>query len=330
LSRVSEPALDIDALLAEALEKRRALGLPNEHTNAYRLVHAEGDGLPGLTVDVYDQHLVASLYTEDRGEREDAWLAALARLPFRGVYLKQRPRQANELDEAERRERAPERAVLGESAAPAFEVRENGVPLEVRLGEGLSTGLFLDQRDNRARLMQLAPGKSVLNLFAYSCAFGAVAAASGARRTVNIDVSKPALERGRRNYQLNGIELSEHLFWARDVFETLPKLAKREERFDIVVLDPPSYASTRRGRFSVERDYPDLAEIAMRLLTEGGTLLACLNHHKLDERALRDAVSAAGNSASMHIRELEFVPPPADHEPLRGRVPHLKSAWIRF
>jgi 23S rRNA (cytosine1962-C5)-methyltransferase len=117
---------------------------------------------------------------------------------------------------------------------------------------------------------------------------------------------------------------------ARDVFETLPKLAKRDQRFDIVILDPPSYASTRRGRFSVERDYPELATIAIRLVAEGGSLLACLNHHKLDQRALAEAVSSAGNSASRPLKHLEFLPPPGDHEPLRGRIPHLKSAWIRF
>jgi 23S rRNA (cytosine1962-C5)-methyltransferase len=316
--------------LAEAQHKRRALGLPNAATNAYRLVHAEGDGLEGLTVDVYDRFLVASLYTDEYGEREQGWVRELAALDFAGVYVKRRPRQANELAEGERRERAPELAVTGESAPPSLLVMENGVPFEVRLGDGLSTGLFLDQRDNRARVMQLAPGKSLLNLFAYTCGFGAVAAASSATHTVNIDVARNALERGRRNYELTGNTSDAHTFLARDVFETLPKLARREQRFDLVILDPPSYASTRRGRFSVERDYPELATIAIRLVAEGGSMLACLNHHKLDQRALEKAVSSAGNSASRPVRELEFVAPPTDHEPLRGRIPHLKSAWIRF
>lgn len=321
--------MNLQAQLAQALDKRRALGLPSARTDAYRLVHGESDGLEGLTVDVYGQHLVASSYTDDEPSQR-AWVAALAELDFAGVYLKRRPRQANQLADAERRERAPEHAVAGSSAPAAFVVHEHGVPLEVRLGDGLSTGLFLDQRDNRARLMQLSPGKSVLNLFAYTCAFGAAAALAGARRTVNVDVSKAVLERGRRNYALSGIASEEHAFLARDVFETLPKLAKRDERFDVVVLDPPSYASTRGGRFTVERDYADLATIAIRLLAEGGTLLACVNHHKLDEGDLSRALSLAGNSAARRIRELEFVPPPADHEALAGRVPHLKSAWIRF
>jgi len=326
--------VSIQGKLAAALDKRRELGLPNASTNTYRLIHGEGDGIDGLTVDVYDRHLVASLYTEGYGEREQSWVNELATLDFEGVYLKRRPRQANELAETERRERAPDQAEVGTSAPASFVVMENGVPFEVRLGDGLSTGLFLDQRDNRARVMSLAPGKSVLNLFAYTCGFGAVAAASAAAHTVNVDVSRGALERGRRNYELTGNASDAHTFLARDVFETLPKLAKREQRFDVVILDPPSYASTRRGRFSVERDYPELATIAIRLVAEGGTLLACLNHHKLDANALRlaleKAVSSAGNSASRPVRHLEFVPPPADHEPLRGRIPHLKSAWIRF
>ncbi|MDB4987970.1 MAG: uncharacterized protein JWN04_3148 [Myxococcaceae bacterium] len=316
--------------LARALQKRVALGLPSEATSAYRLLHGEGDGVEGLTVDVYGRYLVASLYTEAYAERERGWIDALGKLDFDGVYLKRRPRQANEVDEAERRERAPEHAVLGSDASAELVVRENGVPYEVRLGDGFSTGLFLDQRDNRAQLAHEAPGKSVLNLFSYTCAFGVAAASAGARRTVNIDVSKVALERGRKNYLLSKLPAEEHLFLARDVFETLPKLAKREERFDLVVLDPPSYATTRRGRFSVERDYAELAAIALRLVSEGGSLLCCLNHHKLDERDLSRALVSAGNSVSRRFRELTLVPPPADHEPLPGRLPHLKSAWIRL
>jgi 23S rRNA (cytosine1962-C5)-methyltransferase len=305
--------------LGAALAARRALDLPNADTDAYRLVHAEGEGV--VTVDVYGAFAVASFYDEV----DPAWLDALAP-HFQGVYLKHRPKQANEVGDDERRERAPAEAVRGSSAPASLLVRENGVPFEVRLGDGLSTGIFLDQRANRARLMGEACGKSVLNLFAYTCGFGVVAAFSGASRTVNIDVSKAVLERGRANYALSKLDGE---FLARDVFETLPRLHKRGERFDIVVLDPPSYASTKRGRFSVERDYPALAQLAFGLLSEGGQLLACLNHHKLTESDLKLALSAAARNAGRTIRSLDFAPVPPDHTPVRGRQPHLKSAWIR-
>lgn len=307
--------------LEAAIATRRTLGLPNAVTDAYRLVHAEGEG--AVTVDVYCGFAVASFY----GERVDAaWLDALAP-EFEGVYLKHRPKQANDVAEAERRQRAPAQAVRGRDAPSQLTVRENGVPFEVRLGDGFSTGIFLDQRDNRARLMACAPGKSVLNLFAYTCGFGVVAAFAGASRTVNIDVAKPALERGRANYALS--ELVGGEFLARDVLDTLPRLRRRGERFDIVVLDPPSYASTRGGRFSVERDYAKLARLAFDLLAEGGTLLACLNHHRLSERDLQQAIRAGASSAGRTIGTLEFAPVPPDHAPARGREPHLKSAWIR-
>ncbi|HEX5659301.1 MAG TPA: class I SAM-dependent methyltransferase [Polyangiales bacterium] len=305
--------------LAAAFAARRALGLPDEQTTAYRLVHAEGEG--ALTVDVYGEFAVASFYDEI----DPAWLDALAP-HFAGVYLKHRPKQANDVGEQERAERAPAQAVRGRDASSPLLVLENGVPFEVRLGEGFSTGIFLDQRDNRARVMELAVGKSVLNLFAYTCGFGVAAAFAGASRTVNIDVAKNVLERGRLNYALSHLEGE---FLARDVFETLPKLHRRGERFDLVVLDPPSYASTKRGRFSVERDYPALAQIALDLLADQGTLLACLNHHKLTERDLETALRSAASRAGRTIRGLDFAPVPADHTPARGRQPHLKSAWIR-
>lgn len=319
----------IEHALEAAIAKRRAVGLPSEGSDAYRLLNADADGVPGLTVDVYGQYLVASVYSEELGEREQGWLAALGGLGFAGVYLKHRPRQANEVSDEERLLRAPLHASVGDDAPDPLTIREHGVPFAVRLGDGFSTGIFLDQRDNRAALAALAPGKSVLNLFAYTCAFGLVAAVSGAARTVNIDVAKNVLERGRANYERAGVLDANHSFLARDVLDTLPRLHKRGERFDLVVLDPPSYASTKRGRFSVERDYPELAKLAFDLLAEGGALLACLNHHKLTEHDLREALQLAASRSKRAIRTLEFAAIPPDHAPAPGRVAHLKSAWIR-
>jgi 23S rRNA (cytosine1962-C5)-methyltransferase len=309
-----------EAQLAAAFAARRALGLPNADTDAYRLVHAEGEG--AVTVDVYGKFAVASFYEEV----DPAWLDALAP-HFEGVYLKHRPKQANEVSDEERKQRAPAQAVRGSNCPSSLVIRENGVRFEVRLADGFSTGIFLDQRVNRARVMAQARGKSVLNLFAYTCGFGVVAASAGATRTVNIDVSKPALERGRANYALSSLPIGE--FLARDVLDTLPRLHKKGERFDLVVLDPPSYASTKRGRFSVERDYPALAKLAFDLLNDGGHLLACLNHHKLTESDLKLALSAAARNAGRTMRTIDFAAVPPDHSPGRGRQPHLKSAWIR-
>jgi 23S rRNA (cytosine1962-C5)-methyltransferase len=170
----------------------------------------------------------------------------------------------------------------------------------------------------------------VLNLFAYTCAFGVAAAVGGACRTVNIDVAKAALERGRRNYALSGFSGAEHAFLARDVLDALPRLARKPERFDVVVLDPPSYASTRTGRFSVERDYPELARLALNLVSEGGMLLACTNHHGLSEHDLVQSIEAGARGAGRRIQALELASPPFDHPPGPGRTPHLKSAWIRL
>ena len=330
-------------LLHKALERRRALGLPGADTTCYRLVHGEGDGLPSFTVDVYGEWLVASVYDEAAHPRsqkaedssaayelEARFLDALAGLGFRGIYLKNRPRQANELDARERTLRCPPQAVRGESAPDAFVVHESGMPFEVRLGDGLSTGLFLDQRENRKRLREAARDKRVLNLFAYTCAFGVAAALGGARSTTNLDVAKPVLERGKHNYALAGIALEGHTFLARDALEALPRMARREERFDIVVLDPPSYASNKGRRFSVERDYAELAAHALGVLAPDGVLLACTNHQRLASADLVHAVRKGAAKAGRAVRDLSEWAPPPDHPPAGGRSPHLKSAWVRF
>ncbi|MFT3921044.1 MAG: class I SAM-dependent methyltransferase [Myxococcales bacterium] len=321
--------MTLRALFESARARRLALGLPSAETNAYRLFHGAAEGLEGLTVDVYGEFLVASLYTEQRGAREEEWLDALHELGFRGVYLKHRPKQANELRDDERRVRAPEQAVRGEDAPVSFEIRESSLPFQVRLGDGLSTGIFLDQRDNRAHLGQIARGKRVLNLFAYTCGFGLAAALGGAAETTNIDVAVPVLERGKLNYQAAGLDLEGHRFLARDVLDSLPRLARRGERFEIVALDPPSYASVKgKGRFNVEQDYTELARLALSVLSPGGTLLACTNHARLTEKDLEVCLRSAARALGRSLNAVRFVAPPADFPAPPGRPGHLKSAFV--
>ena len=162
-------------------------------------------------------------------------LDRLAALGFDGVYLKVRPKQANTLVDTRKDELAPKQAVRGTSAADEIEVREEGVPYGVRLGDGLSTGLFLDQRTNRVRVREAAAGKSVLNLFAYTCAFSVAAAVGGAARTVSVDAAGVALERGRQNLaRVGATDEARHQLVAADAFDWLAGAAKRKERFDLV------------------------------------------------------------------------------------------------
>jgi 23S rRNA (cytosine1962-C5)-methyltransferase len=316
-------------VFARAQAARLALGLPSTVTDAYRLVNGEADGCPELTVDVYGAFAVLSSYADVLGPRERAAAAALIELGVRGVYLKHRPRKASDLNDEERRRRAPSEPIAGVAHGEPLIVREHGVRYLVRLGDGLSTGIFLDQRDNRAQLMREAADKSVLNLFSYTCAFGLVAASAGAR-TTNIDVAKSVLARGRDNYTLGGLALEAHRFLARDVLDTLPRMARAGDRFDVVVLDPPSFASTKGGRFSVERDYPGLVARAAALVAEGGLLLACTNHHGLPQRAFEAQIAAGVREAGRKERALSLAPPPADHPAAPGLDGHLKSAWVRL
>jgi len=323
----TERAHGLEVLLRSALERRVQLGLPAPDTDAYRLVHGAVDGIDGVTVDVYGHFVVVSLLSDRSDEDLARLFDGLMSLGFRGVYLKRRPRQANLLSDDERKERTPEHAVRGDDAPFDFVVRESSMPFVVRLGDGLSTGLFLDQRLNRRRVHDLARDKRVLNLFAYTCAFGCAAALGGAASTTNIDVSKNVLERGREGYARAGIAGEGHLFLARDVLETLPKLARRGERYDLVVLDPPSYASTKHGRFSVEKDFAGLVSQALGLVSEGGSLLACTNLHSLEMRTFERMLRTGAVDAARAV-EIELVAPPGDFSPRPGGDPHLKSAWM--
>jgi 23S rRNA (cytosine1962-C5)-methyltransferase len=331
----------LDRALALAVERRWALGQsalrdPEERrTTAFRLVNEEGDALPGLAVDAYGDHLVAQLYVggiwEDAARR-DRVLDRLDALGFDGIYLKLRPKQAKVLVDTRRDDLAPALPVRGiPTASPEIEVREEGMPCLVRLGDGLSTGIFLDQRPNRRLVREIANGAHVLNLFSYTCAFSVAAALGGAARTVSVDASVLALERGRANFGAAGIALggagpsAAHSFVAEDVFAWLARAATKKERFDIVIVDPPSYSSTKKRRFVAESDYDDLVALAARVLAPRGKLVACCNHRGLARAKLRRFVAQGMRSENRELAQLKDLPDAPDFPPPLGREPHMKS-----
>ena len=216
------------------------------------------------------------------------------------IYVKYRPRQASRVSEDELALLAPG-SRWSVPIEPEFVAHEEGLAYLIRPGDGLSTGLFPDMRETRCRVRAWAAGRRVLNCFAYTCAFGVAATAGGAQRVLNLDLSRSVLERGQANYRANGFTPDPHDFVFGDVFDWLGRLARRDERFDLVILDPPGFSKTKRGRFSATQDYGSLAALAAGVTAPGGLLLACANVAEWPWRAFRDRVlaglAAAGRSA---------------------------------
>ncbi|MBL8057735.1 MAG: class I SAM-dependent rRNA methyltransferase [Anaerolineales bacterium] len=316
----------MSAALPPALEAalaRRAPLLSRPDTDALRLIHRAADGFPPLAVDAFGPVLVASLYDRRPLTREHArLLGALAeRRGAAAVYVKYRPVQASTLSAADRAALAPAAPLLGRPL-DEVEVRENGLRFLIRPAAGLSVGLFLDMREMRAWVREQAAGRTVLNLFAYTCGFGVAAAAGGAARVVNVDAARSVLAWGRANYALNGLAAEEQDFIFGDAFDWLKRFARRGQTFDLVILDPPSYATTKTSRFAVSRDYAALAALAAPLVAPGGWLLACANAAELPQRAFVKQLRAGLGDRPARLTFAHE--PPLDFPLAPGQTPYLK------
>jgi len=219
------------------------------------------------------------------------------------------------------RANAPDEPLWG-LAVEELEVVEVGAHYLIRPAAGLSVGLFLDMREVRDWVRKMARGRTVLNLFAYTCSLGVSAMLGGAERVLNLDVSKPNLEWGKANCGLNDLAVDPRDFVFGEAFDWLGRFARRDQRFDMIIVDPPSFSSTP---FSVVRDYPRLVEAAARIVAPAGILLAATNHSSTsDERfdaQLRDGLTHAERHAHVLRRWRE---PAADFPVAAGRGPYLK------
>ncbi|MBL0225214.1 MAG: class I SAM-dependent rRNA methyltransferase [Geobacteraceae bacterium] len=284
----------------------------DDGTTAYRLVNGEGDGLPGLTVDRYGNYLMIQIYCS--GWRAHLGLITRALqdlLKPAGIYEKSRPQQTRELEAVSDSKRYG-KLLTGSPAPGQLKVRENGLTFLVSLENGLNTGLFLDQRRNRGDLMTRVKGKRVLNLFAYTGAFSVAAAAAGASQVTSVDASPGYTEWAKENFSANGLKPNQHEFIIGDCLKILGNLVEQKKHFDIILMDPPSFSTTTKSRFTTRGGTSDLVAASLPLLTDGGLLIASSNHQKVDLADYLKELRRGALQAGSELRVVSLFGQPED------------------
>lgn len=258
-----------ETLFRQAKEKRSAY-YQDDLTTAFRLFNQEGDGFGGLTVDLYGDYAVFSWYnsyvyqicqtiSEAFSQVFPEVLGAYEKIRFKGL----------DYESAH---------VYGQEAPDFFTVLENGVLYQVFMNDGLMTGIFLDQHEVRGSLVDgLAMGKSLLNMFSYTAAFSVAAAMGGASQTTSVDLAKRSRELSQAHFQANGLSTDDHRFIVMDVFEYFKYAKRKGLTYDVIVLDPPSFARNKKQTFSVAKDYHKLISQSLEILNPGGIIIASTN-----------------------------------------------------
>ncbi|MGB2079482.1 MAG: class I SAM-dependent methyltransferase [Vibrio sp.] len=266
----------------------------------YRLIAGESDGLPGITIDRYQNYLVCQLLSAGAEAMRDELIEALKQcFPSDSIYERS--------DVAVRKKEGlkPTQGLLhGDMPPKSVVIEENGVQIQVDIQSGHKTGFYLDQRDSRLESMKYVADKSVLNCFSYTGGFGLYALKGGAAHVINADVSQPALDNAKQNAELNGFDLSKAEFLNADVFKLLREYRENGTQFDVVIMDPPKFADSKAQLNGACRGYKDINMLAMQILKPGGTLLtySCsgLMEQGLFQKILADAALDAG-------RRMQFV-----------------------
>ena len=282
-----------EKLFRQAKEKRSAY-YQDELTTAFRLFNQEGDGFGGLTVDLYGDYAVFSWYNsyvyQIRQTISEAFrqvfpevLGAYGKIRFKGL----------DYESAH---------VYGQEAPDFFTVLENGVLYQVFMNDGLMTGIFLDQHEVRGSLVDgLAMGKSLLNMFSYTAAFSVAAAMGGASQTTSVDLAKRSRELSQAHFQANGISTGDHRFIVMDVFEYFKYAKRKGLTYDVIVLDPPSFARNKKQTFSVAKDYHKLISQSLEILNLDGIIIASTNAANVSRQKFTEQIDKGFAGRSYQI-----------------------------
>lgn len=298
------------ARLDAALARRR---LPPQ-TTAWRWLHGENDDLPGVRLDVWADEVTFTLDAPGLQVLLDPLLAHLhaawpaPERPLAAAWLCWRPAPGEEGSVA----RARRGLIWGEDRGEEVEVEELGLRYGARPRDGLDAGLYCDMREVRAWMAPHWGGRRVLNTFAFTGAFSVSAAAHGAAEVLSVDLSGPALSRLEANLRANGLDPDRHPRWEMDVFKALDRLRRKDERFDVVIADPPSFAHGPDGPWSASRDFPRLVAACLRVLRPGGWLVAATNNGQVSPKAFQEQVQEGAQRATRRLRLLHQGSPPVD------------------
>jgi 23S rRNA (cytosine1962-C5)-methyltransferase len=300
---------------------------------AYRWLFGEGDGLPGLTVDLYDQYAVIQPYMAGASVLLD-WLvdALKATTALQGILLRDKERRLEIGDlgatrQCEDQAQSPLSNLWGKLPPDDFTVVEHGVRFYVDLRGGQKTGLFLDHRENRRHIEGLSAGRTVLNCFAYTGAFSLYALRGGANKVVSADIGKGLAQAAEDNIVLNDLDMARHTFITADCFDLLDNYVKQGRQFDMVILDPPSFAKNKQNRFAAVRAYTRLNALAMRCVIPGGLLATASCTSQVGPEAFREMLAAAGANAGRRLQIIHEVGQPLDH-PVPAYFP--EGRYLKF
>jgi 23S rRNA (cytosine1962-C5)-methyltransferase len=308
-----DPAQEVDAAffrqrIMQALALRAALPAA-KRGNAMRLIHAESDALPGLIVDRYADVLVAQFLAAGVERWRDPILDALAELTGCEAIYERSDAETRKLEGLDPRAGF----VRGNRNASRCPIIEYGLNFKVDVEQGQKTGFFLDQRENRQRIRELATGREVLDGFCYTGGFAINALAGGASRVLAIESSAPSLEVARENLAANAVDASKVEFVAGDVFTHLRTLRDRGAQFDLAVLDPPKFAPTAAQAKNAARAYKDINLLALKLLRPGGLLATFSCSAGVDAALFQSIVAGAALDAGVQAKMVERFGAAADH-----------------
>jgi 23S rRNA (cytosine1962-C5)-methyltransferase len=330
-----DPAEAVDApfwrrRVARALALRRDLV---SGTDAYRIVHGESDGLPGVVADRYDRFAVLKLYSAGLTPHRPAIVEALRAEAedLAGVYGRDEiPR--DDLDDGEEGGAPAGRVLWGAEPPERIAVEEHGMKLLVDVRRGQKTGHFLDQRENRRMVRDLARGRAeALNLFSYTGGFSVAAALGGSRHVVSVDVDRDAIALARENFRANGLDPADHAFASEDAFELLARYKREGRRFDLVVCDPPAFAKSQKAVDAALAGYASLNRAALAVLPPGGLLVTASCSARVSAEQFFDAVKEAAFKARVDLQLVRETRQPPDHpvSPQFREGRYLKALVLR-
>jgi 23S rRNA (cytosine1962-C5)-methyltransferase len=328
LSRKQHEVIDqafFEKKLKLAFEYRKSL-FEDPETTAFRVFNGEGDGIGGLTIDYYDSYFVMSWYSEGIYQFKEYVIQSLKNLvDYKGLYEKKRFDDKGTYIEGDD-------FVAGERANFPLIVKQNGIHFAIYLNDGAMVGVFLDQRDVRKTIRdKYAEGKHVLNTFSYTGAFSVAAALGGATKTTSVDLANRSKAKTIEQFSVNGLDYEAHDIIVEDVFNYFKYAVRKKLTFDMVILDPPSFARSKKHTFSAGKDYPDLLQQAISITEKNGIIVASSNCSTFGMNKFKSFIEKAFIASGEKYKILEEFSLPRDFRTIKEfkEGNYLKVAIIK-